>query len=152
MHTMESQHPEQNVIYVKEVVVEKATRPDFMKPNSGLTIAILTTALCCLPFGIIAIMRASKVNRLWDAGYYKEADRYASSAKRWSIAGIIIGFIINTAIFILAFFTSVIADALENSNFQYQSTYYESTYDDWYDDDYDIDHGDVDDDYDEYYY
>lgn len=68
-------------------------RPDFMKPSSGLVLAIITTIMCCLPMGLMGILRASKVDRLWAAGCYKEAERYASSAKRWTIAGMVIGFI-----------------------------------------------------------
>ena len=68
-------------------------RPDFMKPSSGLVLAIITTIMCCLPMGLMGILRASKVDRLWAAGCYKEAERYASSAKRWTIAGIVIGFV-----------------------------------------------------------
>ncbi len=42
-------------------------------PSSNMVWAILTTIFCCLPFGIVAIVYASKVDGMWQAGYYDAA-------------------------------------------------------------------------------
>lgn len=56
-----------------------------MAPDSNLVWAILTTILCCWPFGIPAIVNAAKVDRYWIAGYREEAYEAANKAKKWSI-------------------------------------------------------------------
>ena len=39
-----------------------------IKPDSNLVWAILTTLICCLPFGVVAIVKACKVDSLWANG------------------------------------------------------------------------------------
>ena len=51
------------------------------KPDNYLVWAILTTILCCLPFGIVSIVYATKVDNLYYAGQYDEAMAKAKSAK-----------------------------------------------------------------------
>lgn len=53
-------------------------------PNNNLAWAILTTLLCCWPFGIPAIVNAAKVEKYWFAGYHEEAIHAANEAKKWS--------------------------------------------------------------------
>jgi hypothetical protein len=55
------------------------------KPDNYLVWAILTTILCCLPFGIVSIVYATKVDNLYYAGQYDEALAKAKSAKTWAI-------------------------------------------------------------------
>ena len=55
--------------------------------------AILTTIFCCLPTGIYAIILASKVDSLYYAGRYDEAEEAANGAKKWSFIGGIIAII-----------------------------------------------------------
>jgi uncharacterized protein YqgC (DUF456 family) len=54
--------------------------------------------LCCLPFGIVSIIQASKVSGLWGQGRYAEAQKASDDAKKWAIwgavAGVIVGIII----------------------------------------------------------
>lgn len=47
--------------------------------------AILSTILCCMPFGVVAIIKASKVEQLWYQGFHAEAQKAADDAKKWSI-------------------------------------------------------------------
>ena len=47
--------------------------------------AILSTILCCMPLGVVAIIKASKVEQLWYQGFHAEAQRAADDAKKWSI-------------------------------------------------------------------
>ena len=65
------------------------------KPDNNLVLAIITTVCCCLPFGIYAIVKAAKVNGLYIAGQYEEAEANAKEAKKWSIIGIVIGVVCN---------------------------------------------------------
>ena len=63
--------------------------------------AILTTLFCCLPFGIVAIVKASNVNSLWMSGNYDAARQAAKSSKNWSIAAVCTGLGISIIYFIL---------------------------------------------------
>ena len=51
------------------------------KPDNYLVWAILTTILCCLPFGIVSIVYSSKVDKLYFNGQYDEALAKSKSAK-----------------------------------------------------------------------
>lgn len=61
-----------------------------MKPETGLVWGILTTIFCCLPFGIVAIIKATQVDTYWASGLYEEAYAAAKSSKKWSIISAII--------------------------------------------------------------
>ncbi len=63
------------------------------KPDNFLVWSILATILCCLPFGIIAIVYSSKVNSLWYEGKYDEARKAASNARGWFWAAFFCGLI-----------------------------------------------------------
>ncbi|MCH2490013.1 MAG: CD225/dispanin family protein [Flavobacteriales bacterium] len=54
-------------------------------PDNHLVWAILSTVLCCLPLGIVAIIKSSKVDQLWYQGHYDAARKAAADAKKWSI-------------------------------------------------------------------
>lgn len=59
-----------------------------IKPDNWLAPAIIATILCCLPFGIVGIVYASKVNTLWTTGRRQEAYEAASSAKKWTLISV----------------------------------------------------------------
>ena len=61
--------------------------------SSGLVPAILVTILCCLPFGIVAIVYAARVSGLVAAGNLVEAERSAKLSKIWSIVGAVCGIV-----------------------------------------------------------
>ena len=61
------------------------------KPDNYLVWAILSTVFCCLPLGIVAIVKASKVDALWAQGLQEEASEAANDAKKWSIIGAVAG-------------------------------------------------------------
>ena len=44
-----------------------------MKPNNHMALAILTTICCCLPLGIVAIVKASSVDSLYVTKQYTAA-------------------------------------------------------------------------------
>ncbi len=64
------------------------------KPDNYLVWAILTTLLCCLPFGIVSIVQATKVDSAWIVGQYDEARRLSQSAKNWATAAGVTGLVV----------------------------------------------------------
>ena len=64
------------------------------KPDNYLVWAILTTICCCLITGIVSIVYSTKVDGLYAAGQYAEAQAAAKSAKTWAIVGAILGGIV----------------------------------------------------------
>lgn len=63
-------------------------------PNNNLVWAILTTIFCCLPLGIVAIVKAAQVNTLWAQGQYDAARKSADDAKKWSIWAAVAGVVV----------------------------------------------------------
>lgn len=82
-----------------EVQQFNATNQDgnkfFPKPDNNLAMAIFTTVCCCLPFGIVAIIKASSVNTLYLSGNQQAACVASADAKKWSMYGIIIGLVVD---------------------------------------------------------
>ena len=70
-------------------------------PDNYLVWAILATICCCLPFGVVSIVYATKVNGLYQAGQYQEALAASNSAKTWAIASAICGFILGIIYFFI---------------------------------------------------
>ncbi|MBR1881628.1 MAG: CD225/dispanin family protein [Muribaculaceae bacterium] len=88
--TMPAQQPYAQPQYVT------TTAPNGPMPKTWLVESILVTLFCCLPFGIVGIINASKVSSLWsqgnEAGY--AASRQASKdAGKWTKIGFFIGLI-----------------------------------------------------------
>lgn len=82
------------------------------KPDNYLVWAILTTIFCCLPFGIVAIVKSSKVDGLWSSGQYAEAQAASADAKKWSIIAAIVGVV--AGILYALFYILVFAAASTN--------------------------------------
>ena len=53
-------------------------------PSSYLALSIIA-AFFCLPLAIPAIIKATKVELLWNQGRYNEAEEASKGAKMWSI-------------------------------------------------------------------
>lgn len=77
-----------------------------LPPPTNLVWAILTTVLCCLPFGIVAIVYASQVESEWNMGHYERAWRKSNLARTWSIVSAAVGILAG----IFAFFTGFLAN------------------------------------------
>ena len=60
-------------------------------PKTWMAESILVTIFCCLPFGIVGIVNASKVTSLYAQGNYAEAQRASSDAKKWTKIGFFVG-------------------------------------------------------------
>ena len=76
--------------------------PAGAKPDNYLVWAILSTLFCCLPFGIVSIVQAAKVDGLWSSGDYAGARAASESAKKWAIIAAIAGAVI-VAIYVIFF-------------------------------------------------
>jgi hypothetical protein len=75
------------------------------QPDNYLVWAILVTVFCCLPLGIVSIVKSTQVSGLWAQGRYAEAYRASDDAKKWAMwsaiiggIGILIGIIVNVAV------------------------------------------------------
>lgn len=77
------------------------------RPSNYLALAIISTVMCCLPSGIVSIVYSSKVNTLYEAGRYEEAERASKNAKTWGIVSIVVaavGILLYLLIFGIAIF------------------------------------------------
>ena len=75
-----------------------ATVPPPPPPSSGqampkkyLVESILATLFCCLPLGVAGIVFASKVESLYKAGAYAEAQEASRKAKMFSLIALGVG-------------------------------------------------------------
>lgn len=59
--------------------------------------SILSTVLCCLPFGIVSIVYSTQVNSKQAAGDYQGALDSSRKAKTWAIASAVAGIVITIA-------------------------------------------------------
>lgn len=83
------------------------------KPDNYLVWAILSTIFCCLPFGIVAIVYAAKVNSLYSVKQYALALDASNKAKNWTVAAAVTGFVIIFLYLVLYLF--IIAGAIANN-------------------------------------
>jgi hypothetical protein len=60
-------------------------QPSGPKPPSYLVWAILTTLFCCLPFGIVSIVYAARVDSKYNAGDMAGSLEASNNAKKWAI-------------------------------------------------------------------
>ncbi|MFC3687503.1 CD225/dispanin family protein [Aquipuribacter hungaricus] len=72
-------------------------------PPSNLVWAILTTVLCCLPFGIVSIVFAAQVNGKWASGDYAGAQESSRKARRWAIIAAVAGIIVTVLYLVFLF-------------------------------------------------
>lgn len=69
--------------------------------KSGLVLAILVTLLCCIPFGIVAIVYAAKVSGLVAAGDIAGAKEAARKSNMWSWISFGVGLVANIIMIII---------------------------------------------------
>lgn len=50
-------------------------------PKNHMAMAVLSTIFCCLPFGIVAIIKAAQVNSFYMNGFYERAQISANDAQ-----------------------------------------------------------------------
>lgn len=74
----------------KAVSVEAGASP----VKNHMVGAILCTLFCCLPCGIVAIVKASQVNTKLAQGDVAGAENAAQSAKTWILVAVILGVVV----------------------------------------------------------
>ena len=74
------------------------TRPQL---NTWLIPAILVTVLCCMPFGLVSVIFATKANNALNTGNYQQAQIDSERAKIWFFVALVLGFI-STVLYVLA--------------------------------------------------
>jgi len=57
--------------------------------NNNMVKAIITTLCCCLPLGIVSIIKAAEVNKKVATGDMKGAQISADEANKWANIGLI---------------------------------------------------------------
>lgn len=60
-----------------------STRSESLPPKNYLVESILATIFCCLPFGIIGIINAARVENAFYSGDETEAERLSGQALKW---------------------------------------------------------------------
>jgi hypothetical protein len=80
-----------------------------VKPKTWLVESILVTVLCCLPFGVAAIVNAAKVDSKYAAGDYVGAKKASNEAKKWTLVGLV-GGVIFIIIYFAYFFFAVLGE------------------------------------------
>lgn len=94
----------QNSQYQTPPVYQSAYEPE--KPINWvpyLVLSIISTVCCCLPFGVVGIVYAAKINSAMNAGDYAEAERSARLAKIWIIVAFVVGIIVNVIYTLMIF-------------------------------------------------
>jgi hypothetical protein len=80
-------------------------------PDTYMVWAILVTVLCCLPFGIVSIVKASQVSTLYYQGNYAEARAASRAARNWAIASAVSSGAI-VLVYVAVFFGAVLIGQL----------------------------------------
>ena len=70
-------------------------------PDPYMVWAVLVTVFCCLPFGIVSIVKASQVSSLYSQGRYQEAVAASEAAKKWAIWSAVAGVVISIMVIVL---------------------------------------------------
>lgn len=96
-----------------ELLIQTDVMSNFtnQKPDNYLVWAILTTVMCCVPFGIVSIVNSTKVDTLWASGDHVGALKASENAKKWAIITAITGAVVAVVNFIVFFFIGL-ADGL----------------------------------------
>lgn len=69
---------------------QSATKPC---PENYLAFSILTTVFCCVPFGVVGIVKSAQVSSKYSAGDYEGAVMASKDAKKWSQIALICGLV-----------------------------------------------------------
>ena len=77
-----------------QLQLEEQNSLNKVPPRTWLVESILITVFCCLPFGIIGIVNASKVESRFYAGDIDGANRASSDAKTWTSWGLGTGLVV----------------------------------------------------------
>lgn len=84
-----------------------------VKPANWLWQSIVATLLCCLPFGIVGIIFAAKVDSLYNNGRYAESVKASKNAKTWTLVAVGAG-LLYFIVVIIMFSTGNLPDYMES--------------------------------------
>ena len=84
-----------------------------LKPSNWLWQSIVATILCCLPFGVVGIVYAARVDSLYYNKQYNEAEVFARKAKTWTLVSVVAG-LLYVVFWIVAMSTGNLPGYLEN--------------------------------------
>ena len=65
-------------------------------PKNYLIESLLVTAFCCVPFGVVGIVKAASVESRFAMGDYEGARKLSEDAKKWTMYGFWTGLIVGT--------------------------------------------------------
>jgi hypothetical protein len=80
-------------------------------PDNKLVWSILATLFCCLPFGVVAIIKSAEVNSKWNAGDVAGAHQSAADAGKWIKWAVIVGLLVDVVFVVLWFLLVVVLAA-----------------------------------------
>ncbi|XP_003730780.1 proline-rich transmembrane protein 1 [Strongylocentrotus purpuratus] len=84
--------PQPQVIQVQQPVQQNIIHVSTgIAPNDYFGLALFVTLCCCLPFGIVALIKSTEVRNRSAVGDYHGAAVSSLEAKRWSRIGLIFG-------------------------------------------------------------
>lgn len=83
-------------------------------PDTHLVGAILITLFCCVPFGVIAIVKATQVSSCYSRGDYGGAVQSSNEAKKWIIWGIV-SYLIIVLLYLMLIFVFGVGSILASS-------------------------------------
>jgi hypothetical protein len=75
--------------------------PGAATPPGRFLVWGIVAVICCLPLGIVSIVKAGKVSRLWAEGRYAEAHEASDDAKKWAIWSAIAGAVVVLVAFVV---------------------------------------------------
>lgn len=79
--------------------MENNQNTQLQKPENNLPLAIVGTVLFW-PVALWGLLKAVKVNKLWDEGKHEEAIEAANSARKLGLIGTIVGGVLNLLVFL----------------------------------------------------
>lgn len=89
-----------------------------VQPKTWLVESILVTLFCCLPFGIVGIVNACKVDTLFSAGQIQAAQKASAQAKKWTIISFFVGIAV-IVIYIISMIVFAFMDSAISSEMIY---------------------------------
>lgn len=103
------------------VYVSPQNQTQGVRPPTYLVLSVIVTLFCCLVFGIIGIVYASKVDPAWNAGMYDQALEYSRKARNWALAGMLLSIILGIVYVVLVFAGLFSWMSLGNHSYLYTS-------------------------------
>lgn len=77
-------------------------------PQTYLGWSILVTMLCCLPFGVVAIIKSCGVTTSYNRGDYESALKNSKEAQTWIIVSVVVGLISGVLVTALQIFSALV--------------------------------------------